>query len=60
MGPNEEVLRETFFPALLREGEINANFLQILGHSVKYGSLDILESWLSVESAYNTSKAASG
>ena len=60
MGPIAEVLREKLFPALFREGETNANFWQILGHSVRHDSFGILESWLSVESAYNTSKADSG
>ena len=49
----EEVLREKLFPALFG-GE------EILGHSVKHGSLGILDPQLLAESAYNTSKAASG
>ena len=60
MGPLEEALREKFSPALFWGEEITANFRQILGHSVKHVSLDIPDPWLSVKSAYNTSKAASG
>ena len=60
MGPIEEALREIFFLALFGGEEINADFQQILGHSVKHGSLGILDPRLSVESAYNTSKAACG
>ena len=58
-GPIEEALREKFFPALFGGEEINANFRKILGHNVKQGGLGIPEPWLSAESAYNTSKAAS-
>ena len=60
MGPIEESLREKLFPALFGGEEINANFRKILGHSVKHGGLGIPYPQLSVESAYNTSKAASG
>ena len=60
MGPIEEALRDKFFPALLRGEEINAEFRQILGHSIKHGGLCIPETQLSAESAYNTSKATSG
>ena len=59
VGPIEEVLREKFFPALFGGG-IKANHWKILGHSVKHGDLVIPDPRLSVESAYNTSKAASG
>ena len=59
MGPIEEALREKSFPSLFGGEEINADFRKILDHSDKHGSLDILEPWLSEESAYNTSKAAS-
>ena len=60
MSPIEEALRETFFPALFGGEEIDTDFSKILGHSVNRGGLFILGSWLSAESAYNTSKAASG
>ena len=59
MGPIEEALREKFFPALFGEEEINADFRQILGHSVKHSGLCIPDPRLSAESAYNTSKGAS-
>ena len=60
MGTIEEALREKFLPALFKGDEINANFRQILGLKVNHGGLGIPEPWLSVESAYNTSKSASG
>ena len=60
MGTIEEALREKFFPALFRGEEINANFRKILGHSVKHGGLCITDPRLSADSAYKTSKAASG
>ena len=60
MGPFEEALREKFFPALFGGEEINTNFWKILGRSVKYGGLGIPYPQLSAESAYNTSKVASG
>ena len=60
MGPIEEVLREKFFPALFGGEEINADFRKILVHSVKHGGLGIPDPRLLAESAYNTSKAASG
>ena len=41
IGLIEEALREKFFPGLFGGGEINADFRQILGHSVKYGGLSI-------------------
>ena len=59
MGPIEEALREKFFPFLFRGEDITADFRKILGHSVKHGGLGIPDPWLSAESAYNTSKAAS-
>ena len=59
MGPIDEPLREKFFPALFRGEEINADFRQILGHSIKHGGLGIPDPWLSEESSYNTSNAAS-
>ena len=59
-GPIEEALREKFFLALFGGEEINSDFWNILGHSVKNGRLGILDPRLSAESAYNTSKAASG
>ena len=60
MCPIEEVLREKLFLRLFGGEEINANFRQILGHSVKHGGLGISDPWLFAESAYNTSKADSG
>ena len=60
LGPIEEDLREKFFPALSRGEEINTDFRKILGHSVNHGGLGIPDPRLSSESAYNTSKAASG
>ena len=60
MSPIEEALREKFFPALFGGDEINANFWEILGHSIKHGGLGIPDPFLSAESTYNTSKAASG
>ena len=60
MGPIEEALREKFIPALFGGEEINANFWQILGHSVNHGSLGIPDPRLSADSAYNNFKAASG
>ena len=60
MGPIEEAIREKFFPTLFGEEEINTNFQQILGYSVKHCGLGILDPQLSAESSYNTSKAASG
>ena len=44
---------------LFRGEEINADFWKILGHSIEHGGLSIPDPWLSAESAYNTSKAAS-
>ena len=58
MGPIEEALREKFFPALYGGDDITTNFWKILGHSIMHGGLGILDPRLSVESAYNTSKAA--
>ena len=60
MGTIEESLREKSSPALFWGGKINADFWQILGHSVNNGGLGILDLWLSATSAYNTSKVASG
>ena len=60
MGPNEEVLREKFFPELFGGEDINANFRKIRGDSVKHVCLGIPDLRLSAGSAYNTSKAASG
>ena len=59
IGPIEEALREKFFPALFGGEDINADFRQILGHSVKNGGLGIPDPWFSAEIAYNTSKASS-
>ena len=60
MGAIEEALREKFFPALFGGEDINTYFWQILGHSINHGGLGIPDPRLSAESAYNTSKAASG
>ena len=60
MGPIKDSLREKIPPALLRGVDINADFQKILVHSVKHGGLGIPDPRLSAESAYNTSKAASG
>ena len=60
MGLIEEALREKFFPTLFRGEEINADFREILGQSVKHGDLGIMDPRLSEESAYNTSKATIG
>ena len=54
MGPIEEALREKLPPALFVGEEINSDFWQILGHSVKHGGLGIPDHRLSAESAYNT------
>ena len=51
MGPIEEALREKLSPALFGGEDINANFWQVLGHSVKHGGSGIPEPWLSAESA---------
>ena len=45
------------FPRNIVREEINANFWQILGHSLKHGGLGIPDPRFSAESAYNTSKA---
>ena len=60
MGPIEEALREKFCPMLFRGEEVTADFQNILGHIIKFGGLGIPDPQLSAESAYNTSKAASG
>ena len=60
MGPIEEALRENIFPSLCGGEEFTAEFRKILIHSVKHGGLGIPDPRLSAESAYNTSKAASG
>ena len=44
MGTIEEALRDKCFPSLFGGEEINANFRQILGHSVNHGSLGIQNS----------------
>ena len=59
MGPIEEALREEFFPPLFGGEEINANFQQIIGHSVKHCGLGIPDPGFH-QRAYNTYKAASG
>ena len=60
MGYIEESLRKKFFPVLFRGEEINAYTRKILGRTVKQGVLGIPNPHLSTDSAYNTSKAASG
>ena len=60
MGPIEEALRDKFLPMLFGGEEINADSQEIPGRSFKHGSLGIPDPQLSAESAYNTSKAASG
>ena len=60
MGPIEEALREKFSHALFGGEDINADSRKILVHSVKHGGLGIPDPRLSADSAYNTSKAASG
>ena len=46
----EEALRETFFSALFRGEEVDADFGKILGHTVKCGILGIHDPRLSVKS----------
>ena len=60
MDPIEEALREKLITALFGGEEINTNFRKILGHSIKHGGLGIPDPWLSEDSMYNISKAASG
>ena len=60
VGPIEEYLLETFFSAIFRGDEVEADFHKILVHSVKRGGLGIPDPQFSAESAYNTSKAACG
>ena len=50
-GPIEEAIREKLFPALFEGEEINAEFWQILGHSVKHGGLGLPDPRLSAESS---------
>ena len=50
MGRIEEALREKLFLALFRVEDINAEFRQILGHSIKHDGLGILDPRLSAES----------
>ena len=59
IGPIEEARREKFFPEIFRGEDINAEFRQILGHSVKHGGIGIPDPRSSAESAYNTSKVDS-
>ena len=44
MGPIEEALRETFFPALFWGEDIDADFWNILGNIVKHGGLYLPDS----------------
>ena len=59
MGSIEGAKREKCFHTLFWGKEINADFRKVLGHRVKHVGLGILDSRLSAESAYNTSKADS-
>ena len=59
MGAIEDSLSETFFPALFGVKEVSADLREILGQRVKHGGLGIPDSRLSVERAYNISKADS-
>ena len=59
MGPIEDSLRETLCPALFIGEEVSSDLREILSYSVKHGGLGIPKPSLSVERAYNTSKAAS-
>ena len=43
MGTIEEALREKISTTLFGGEEVNADFRKILGHSVKHGSLGILD-----------------
>ena len=47
-------------PHYLGGKDINTNFQKILGYTIKHCGLGIPDPRFSVESAYNTSKAASG
>ena len=58
-GTIEDALIEAFFPAILGGEDVSADLIEILGHSVKRGGLDIPDLRLLVKSEYNTSKAAS-
>ena len=51
MSPIGEVIREKFLPALFGGEDINANFWQILGHSVNHDGLVIPDPRFSAESA---------
>ena len=59
MVPIEDFLREAFSTALFGREEVSADLRKILGHSVKRGGLGIPYPRMSVDLAYNTSKAAS-
>ena len=48
------------FPRAIGREEIDADFRKIIGHSVKHAGLYIPDHRLSVDSAYRTSKSASG
>ena len=56
MVPIKENLSETFFPVLFGGEEVDTDFRKILGHSVKYGGLGILDPQSLAESAHITSK----
>ena len=55
----EDSIREAFLYALFGGEEFSANFREILGHSVKCGSLGIPDPRLSAERVQNAYKAAS-
>ena len=59
MGPIEDSLREAFLPALFGGEDISADLIEILGYSMKRGSLGIPDLQVSAECVYNTSKSAS-
>ena len=60
MGPIEEALREKTPLSLFGGEDITAGCRKSLGLSVKNSGLGTPDPWMSAESAYNTSKAASG
>ena len=55
----EDALREAFFLAIFGGDEVSTDLREILGHSVKCGSVGIPYPRLLLERAYNTSKASS-
>ena len=59
IGPIEDALREDLFPTFFGGEEVRAELREILGHSLKWGGLDIPDPRLSAEHVYNSTKAAS-